>query len=101
MFLPSVVVEAGDRGQHSKVDRPVIAWRRDLGLEDGGIDVPPPQRPGLRPGEIRRFEAMQPELRGNPAFLGGGELASARSEERRVGNEGVRQCRSRWSPWHI
>src|SRR3546814_3141997 len=25
MFLPSVVVEAGDRGQHSKVDRPVIA----------------------------------------------------------------------------
>src|SRR3546814_12720719 len=27
-------------------------------------------------------------------------LASDRSEERRVGKEGVRTCRSRWSPYH-
>src|SRR3546814_14872174 len=26
--------------------------------------------------------------------------AKARSEERRVGKEGVRTCRSRWSPYH-
>src|SRR3546814_18075326 len=28
------------------------------------------------------------------------EVASARSEERRVGQECVRKCRSRWSPYH-
>src|SRR3546814_5339049 len=28
------------------------------------------------------------------------ELAEARSEERRVGKECVRTCRSRWSPYH-
>src|SRR3546814_11769790 len=30
----------------------------------------------------------------------GGERAVARSEERRVGKECVRTCRSRWSPYH-
>src|SRR3546814_17669111 len=30
---------------------------------------------------------------------GGADLA-ARSEERRVGQEGVSTCRSRWSPYH-
>src|SRR3546814_15555328 len=30
--------------------------------------------------------------------VGGGELAQVRSEERRVGNEWVSTCRSRWSP---
>src|SRR3546814_17590697 len=27
-------------------------------------------------------------------------MAAARSAERRVGKEGVRTCRSRWSPYH-
>src|SRR3546814_17954214 len=27
-------------------------------------------------------------------------VVAARSEERRVGKEGVRTCRSRWSPYH-
>src|SRR3546814_11053984 len=34
---------------------------------------------------------------------GGSAIASrtiARSEERRVGKEGVSTCRSRWAPWH-
>src|SRR3546814_15739515 len=35
-------------------------------------------------------------------FLGGAIAArlAARSEERRVGKEGVSTCRSRWSPYH-
>src|SRR3546814_13120450 len=49
-----------------------------------------------------------PLLHGSPAHLGGnavsllllGTLAGARSEERRVGNECVSTCRSRWSPYH-
>src|SRR3546814_10994930 len=31
----------------------------------------------------------------------GGPRAAARSEGRRVGKEGVRTCRSRWSPLHL
>ena len=29
-----------------------------------------------------------------------GDIAFERSEERRVGKEGLRLCRSRWSPYH-
>src|SRR3546814_1498949 len=37
-----------------------------------------------------------------PAARGGGAMACSddRSEERRVGKECVRTCRSRWSPYH-
>src|SRR3546814_10557009 len=35
------------------------------------------------------------------AFVGAsGAYLSTRSEERRVGKEGVSTCRSRWSPYH-
>ena len=36
------------------------------------------------------------------AAIGGaiGHVVGARSEERRVGKECLRQCRSRWSPYH-
>src|SRR3546814_3608270 len=34
------------------------------------------------------------------ADLGFDEAAAERSEERRVGKEGVGTCRSRWSPFH-
>src|SRR3546814_1524669 len=30
----------------------------------------------------------------------GGQSVNTRSEERRVGNESVSTCRSRWSPYH-
>src|SRR3546814_11187169 len=33
-------------------------------------------------------------------FLGEGWCRRRRSEERRVGKEGVSTCRSRWSPYH-
>src|SRR3546814_13953059 len=33
-----------------------------------------------------------------PAGLGQGAVPTARSDERRVGKEGVRTCRSRWAP---
>ena len=39
------------------------------------------------------------ELRGRLA-LAGNWLESTRSEERRVGKECLRLCRSRWSPYH-
>src|SRR3546814_5265408 len=40
------------------------------------------------------------ELRHREIMLGGIELTDHRSEERRVGKECVRTCRSRWSLYH-
>ena len=37
---------------------------------------------------------------GKRCFMGGYTHANARSEERRVGKECLRLCRSRWSPYH-
>src|SRR3546814_18020053 len=42
---------------------------------------------------------LRPALAADAAVLGH-ELAALRSEERRVGKEGVSTCRSRWSPYH-
>ena len=45
-------------------------------------------------------------LKGKTALITGGTgglgsaIARARSEERRVGKECLRLCRSRWSPYH-
>src|SRR3546814_16573339 len=35
-----------------------------------------------------------------PMVMASGAQAQERSEERRVGKEGVSTCRSRWSPYH-
>src|SRR3546814_2159653 len=49
-----------------------------------------------RPG--RRTAGRSSEMR--RAIAGGGADGRERSEERRVGNECVSKCRSRWSPYH-
>src|SRR3546814_13698053 len=49
--------------------------------------------------EVRNPDgAPLPEWSGAP--LAGQRLLLWRSEERRVGKEGVSTCRSRWSPYH-
>src|SRR3546814_15146676 len=50
--------------------------------------LPEPPNPGDKPGL----------LEGQCLARNGGD--EARSEERRVGKEGVSTCRSRWSPYH-
>src|SRR3546814_11387897 len=40
------------------------------------------------------------DAEGAAAFELGEQLQAGRSEERRVGKECVRTCRSRWSPYH-
>ena len=37
---------------------------------------------------------------GDKSFVAGADIAEMRSEERRVGKECLRLCRSRWSPYH-
>src|SRR3546814_14449329 len=46
-------------------------------------------------GDRRRLYSPEP-----PEIAGGGQPWPHRSEERRVGKECVRTCRSRWSPYH-
>src|SRR3546814_6613628 len=48
----------------------------------------------LRPGQEVHFEL------GRALVAQCGSLITRRSEERRVGKEGVSTCRSRWSPYH-
>ena len=68
------------RGEDAREDREgAEAWRR----------VWEPPGPG-RPSDARSPREPQP-----PAFV-----SKARSEERRVGKECLRLCRSRWSPYH-
>src|SRR3546814_3740226 len=68
----------------------------------------------VRPADALRSGKMRGGPRMLPALLGGAQFAAAsflliavivmfyqnRSEERRVGEECVSTCRSRWSPYH-
>src|SRR3546814_12742637 len=53
---------------------------------------------GVEP--ICRVLPWQPGVAGEPGALGAPPRLQSRSEERRVGKECVRTCRSRWSPSH-
>src|SRR3546814_15636253 len=53
--------------------------------------VDPPEQGGTGLRRVRRKAAT---------IVGHVRRALARSEERRVGKEGVSTCRSRWSPYH-
>src|SRR3546814_6861950 len=54
-----------------------------------------------RPPDHERFlpKNSAPRTRGRPRIACGAR-GRDRSEERRVGKEGVGTCRSRWSPYH-
>src|SRR3546814_17210140 len=79
------------------LERPHLALAEGLAL---GIE-----QAAVRPAEdIRRQRLPQPVLLQQRAQAAQGALArrrrGQRSEERRVGKEGVSTCRSRWSPSH-
>src|SRR3546814_17040968 len=46
------------------------------------------------------YTLMADEIGEVAEALPAGVVGSSRSEERSVGKEGVRTCRSRWSPYH-
>src|SRR3546814_16034715 len=67
----------------------------------------PPTHPGGRIETLRRREGRERGLPGETPLAGQvwpgcllSGLDPVRSEERRVGKEGVSTCRSRWSPYH-
>src|SRR3546814_19613221 len=45
-------------------------------------------------------DQLAPRILAEQSGLSGEALRMGRSDERRVGKEGVSQCRSRWSPYH-
>src|SRR3546814_14999555 len=47
---------------------------------------------------VARTDPDQPKHKGMTYFVV--DMEAPRSEERRVGKEGVSTCRSRWSPYH-
>src|SRR3546814_13766761 len=57
-----------------------------------------PQRDDLQPDEAARRRVVT--LRPHDGRDEVGPLRPLRSEERRVGKEGVSTCRSRWEPYH-
>src|SRR3546814_13406619 len=80
-FEPPLTPPGSDR--HAKPER----W--PFATEDGFICVLPTSN---RHWDGVFAAAGREDLREDPRF--------ARSEERRVGKECVRTCRSRWSPYH-
>src|SRR3546814_18864248 len=51
-------------------------------------------------GDVTRLRRFASNTREHVARLDLGAILDRRSEERRVGKEWVRTCRSRWSPYH-
>src|SRR3546814_15097143 len=45
-------------------------------------------------------ESAEDDVKATIVLNGESKMTEARSEERRVGKEGVSTCRSRWSPYH-
>src|SRR3546814_12925316 len=81
----------------------------DTGVQENGVSVDWPALMRRKRGFTDRVpKRMEDELVGNGVttfhghaeFSGPNELIIDRSEERRVGNECVSTCRSRWSPYH-
>src|SRR3546814_15236389 len=75
---------------------------RIIDLSRKSAEVLGVERPGTARVRVRRVypaEEVKVALRAgrSPTRV---QMASARSEERRVGKECVSTCRSRWSPYH-
>src|SRR3546814_13872064 len=78
--------EVGRRG------RAVLVEGRDRHRGDARLGDQPPAEPLVVLTRLQEaFGVDEQEVR---------TLAHCRSEERRVGKEGVSTCRSRWSPYH-
>ena len=72
------------------IELPVIELSREEMAAADVAALPPPTPAAPRP-------VMGPPA---PTFAGDSQRVEGRSEERRVGKECSKQCRSRWSPYH-
>ena len=96
-------LRARDLGWEGRRRRLRAARLRDPGWAAGsGGGAGPQGRPGAAPASAVAVETVVAAGRRLESPLLGGAtfLAALRSEERRVGKECLRLCRSRWSPYH-
>src|SRR3546814_4146588 len=73
----------------------VVEGAADLGVVEGAV-----ADPALAAWQVGEDRMRIVRAADAPDASGAAALADARSEERRVGNECVSTCRSRWSPYH-
>src|SRR3546814_18473530 len=73
-------------------------WSSDVCSSD--LAVPRAQRARVNPQGTDR-PVSQPSAARGRRRLADGPHSGCRSEERRVGQECVSTCRSRWSPYHL
>ena len=88
-FLLQKSHASGEEGR----DRGILAGRRP---GERGRQGRPPGPEGRVPADHRAEAARRPGHHGHERGVHG----LLRSEERRVGKECLRLCRSRWSPYH-
>src|SRR3546814_15834399 len=65
--------------------------KRIISISEGGAVSPP------MPYPVARMSMAKAEMADTPMMPGETEI---RSDERRVGREGVATCRTRWRPYH-
>src|SRR3546814_11459430 len=74
-----------------------------IGVHGHVLDTPSTERSPYAPGDLYQETKMQAEQACLSEMRKPGMeivvVRPCRSEERRVGKEGVRTCRSRWSPY--
>src|SRR3546814_11620999 len=85
-------------------DRPEVAGRRPIAAADGVRRIVG-QRQAMPLGEGRdggQIAALAREVHGKHGLNRAARLSrgAGRSEERRLGKEGVSRCGSRWCPYH-
>src|SRR3546814_5341397 len=88
--------------QKTAYEMRISDWSSDVCSSDlahAAPDVRRPRRGDERPRPARDVRCLAPDPAGSPGG-GGCRDRTGRSEERRVGNECVSTCRSRWSPYH-
>src|SRR3546814_11149949 len=92
------IIEADSSGNENAIPRQDTAIANATFVSGGAADNPDSIL--LRGGTD--FTILNSVVTGAPVCLDldGNATIQARSEERRVGKECVRTCRSRWSPYH-
>src|SRR3546814_3459367 len=86
--------------QKTAYDVRISDWSSDVCSSDLGRAILRRRAPAARNLAARLIYFGGSVFSGGIAAGGGGSTPSLRSEERRVGKECVRTCRSRWSPYH-
>src|SRR3546814_2101603 len=86
--------------QKTAYEMRISDWSSDVCSSDLGVRDPGRAPQCRQPAAHARIANGPGRMNDDPCIEETGEGPPLRSEERRVGKECVRTCRSRWSPYH-